>query len=305
MKRMGIDIGGTDVKIGVIDERFQVVDFVKIPTMAHRPWEQILQDIADAIRPLAEKHHPLSIGIGSPGRVNPKEGIVIRAGNLSFRNVPIVQYFADAFHLPVALENDANCALIAEMKAGVCRGYTDALMITLGTGVGGAIYVNDQLYSGYNFRAGELGHFVVQMHGHPCPCGQNGCFEQYASASALIRDTKTAIEEFPDSLLARLGKEGVDGRIPFLAAKQHCPVGEKVVAQYIDYLATGLNGLQYIFQPQCIALAGGVAKQGDHLLELLRPRLLPDVNVKISSLSGHGGLIGAALLPMPGNHLIL
>lgn len=165
MKRIGIDIGGTDVKIGVIDEENQVVDFLKIPTLAHRPWEQILQDIAAAILPLTEKHHPASIGIGSPGRINPKEGVVIRAGNLSFRNVPIVQFFADAFHLPVALENDANCALIAEMKAGVCQGYTEALMITLGTGVGGVIYINDQLYSGYNFRAGELGHFVVQNWG--------------------------------------------------------------------------------------------------------------------------------------------
>ncbi|MBE5783788.1 MAG: ROK family protein [Clostridiales bacterium] len=297
MHRLGIDIGGTDIKIGVIDEQNHVIDFGKIPTLAQRPWEEIIRDIIAAVSPFIEQYAPLSIGIGSPGRVNPKEGMVIRAGNLSFRNVPMARLFEEAFHLPVALENDANCALIAEMKAGVCQGFTEALILTLGTGVGGAMVLNNQLYSGYNFRAGEFGHFVVQLHGHPCKCGLEGCFEQYASASALIRDTKAAILEAPGSLLASLGTQGVDGRTPFLAAQQGCPVGEKVVAEYAYRLAAGLNSLQFIFQPQCIALSGGIAKQGDYLIERIFPHLLPEVNVRVSSFSGHGGLIGAALLP--------
>lgn len=297
MHRIGVDIGGTDVKIGVLDESFQVIDFLKIPTLARRPWEEIVKDMIDACRPLVEKYAPVSIGIGSPGRINPIEGVVIRAGNLSFRNVPMVRLFQDAFHLPTALENDANCALIAEVKAGVCQGCTDALIITLGTGVGGGLFLNNALYSGHNFRAGELGHFPIVHHGHKCECGLSGCFEQYASATALIRQTREAMEKHPQSLLARLGKEGVDGKTPFTAADQGCPVAESVLEAYADYLASGLNGLHYIFQPQCIALSGGVAKQGENLLRRIRPHLLPEVNVRTSALSGHAGIIGAALLP--------
>ena len=297
MNRLGIDIGGTDVKIGVLNGAHEIIDTKKIPTLARRPWMEIVQDIILACRPFVEKYAPVSIGIGSPGRINPIDGIVIRAGNLSFRNVPMVQLFTEAFHLPTALENDANCALIAEVKAGVCMGCTDAIIVTLGTGVGGGLFLNNALYSGHNFRAGELGHFPIVHHGLKCECGLSGCFEQYASATALIRQTKAAMETHPESLLAALGKEELNGKTPFLAAEQGCEIAENVLETYADYLASGLNGLHYIFQPQCIALSGGVAKQGENLLRRIRPHLLPEVNVKASSLAGHAGLIGAALLP--------
>jgi len=296
MNRLGLDIGGTDVKIGVVNEGFELIDFVKIPTLASRPWEAIVQDMIDACRPLVNRHEPVSIGIGSPGSVDPVRGVVIRSGNLSFRNVPMVSRFEEAFHLPTCLENDANCALVAEMMAGACQGCTDALILTLGTGVGGGLLLNSALYSGHNFKAGELGHFPIVHKGHPCPCGQRGCFEQYVSVTALISQTREAMLEHPHSLLAAMGRDGVDGRTPFLAAEQGCPAAEKVLDTYADYLACGLNGLQYIFQPQRIVLTGAVTAQGENLLRRVRPHLLEGVDVRISTLN-QGGLLGAALLP--------
>lgn len=296
MNRLGVDIGGTDVKIGVIDDRFELIDFAKIPTLASRPWEAIVQDIIDACRPLVERHAPVSIGVGSPGSVDPVRGVVIRSGNLSFRNVPMARCFEEAFHLPTRLENDANCALVAEMKVGECRGCTDAILITLGTGVGGGLLLNSALYSGHNFKAGELGHFPIVHKGHPCPCGLQGCFEQYVSVTALIRQTREAIAAHPHSLLAAIGEKGVDGKTPFQAAEQGCPVAESVLDAYADYLACGLNGLQYIFQPQRTVLTGAVTAQGENLLRRVRPHLLQGVDLRLSTLT-QGGLIGAALLP--------
>lgn len=298
MTRLGIDIGGTSVKFGIVDEQFHILEQIAIPTLADRPSEALIADIADAAKPLIDIYKPETVGIGSPGSINPKEGIVLRAGNLPFRNVPLAKALEEALGLPTWLENDANCALIAEVSAGVCRGCRDALIITIGTGIGGSILIDGSIYHGHNFLAGELGHFIIQYGGLPCACGMRGCFEQYASATALVRQTQEAIAENPESILAQAGAAGVDGRTVFTALERGCPVADRVLNTYIGYLAAGINSLTYIFQPQKIALAGGVAKAGSVLMERLHPLLIPRANVALSSLKGTSGIIGAAMLPL-------
>lgn len=297
MTRLGIDIGGTTVKFGIVDDTFRILEEAAIPTGAERPTEAVVEDIIEAARPLIEKYSPVTVGIGSPGSIDSAAGVVLRAGNLPFRNVPLASILEEALGLPTYLENDANCALIAEVAAGVCRGCRDALILTIGTGIGGAILIDGRIYHGHNNLAGELGHFVIQHGGRQCACGMKGCFEQYASATALVRQTEEAISENPGSILARLGAVGVDGRTVFAAVAQNCPVAEKVLTGYLGYLADGLNSLTYIFQPQMTVLAGGVAKAGDVLTQRLKPLLIPGANVAISTLKGTSGIIGAAMLP--------
>ena len=298
MTRLGIDIGGTGVKLGVIDDTYTILEQTKIPTLADRPAEAIIADIAAAAEPLIKAYGPVTVGIGSPGSVLPKEGKVLQAGNLPFRNVPLARLLEEKLGLPTFLDNDANCALIAEVTAGVCKGCQDALILTIGTGIGGAILIGGRIYYGHNFLAGELGHFTVQYNGHPCSCGRRGCFEQYASATALIRQTSEAIAADPESILAQEGAAGVDGRTVFAALEKGCPVADRVLQTYTGYLAEGLNSLTYIFQPQKIALAGGVAMAGDVLMDRLQPMLIPRANVAISTLKGTSGILGAAMLPL-------
>lgn len=298
MTRLGIDIGGTGVKLGVIDDTYTILEQTKIPTLADRPTEAIIADIAAAAEPLIKAYGPVTVGIGSPGAIHPKEGTVLQAGNLPFRNVPLARLLEEMLGLPTFLDNDANCALIAEVTAGVCKGCQDALILTIGTGIGGAILIGGRIYYGHNFLAGELGHFTVQYNGHPCGCGRRGCFEQYASATALIRQTSEAIAANPESILAQEGAAGVDGRTVFAALEKGCPVADRVLQTYTGYLAEGLNSLTYIFQPQKIALAGGVAMAGDVLMDRLQPMLIPRANVAISTLKGTSGILGAAMLPL-------
>lgn len=298
MTRLGIDIGGTSVKFGIVDENFSILDQTSIPTLANRPSEALIADIVAAAKPLIAAYQPATVGIGSPGSIDPNAGVVLRAGNLPFRNVPLAALLEEALELPVYLENDANCALIAEVTAGVCQGCRDALILTIGTGIGGAILIDGKIYYGHNLLAGELGHFVIHHGGRPCACGMKGCFEQYASATALVRSAEEAIREAPESILAKMASSGIEGRTVFAALEQGCPVAEKVFTEYVSYFADGLNSLNFIFQPQKIVLAGGIAKAGDILLERLQPLLRPNVQAALSSLKGQSGILGAALLPV-------
>ncbi len=295
--RLGIDIGGTAVKLGIVDDNGCVVEQRAIPTGAERPVCEILKDIIDAATPLCETYHPRAVGIGSPGRVDPVRGLVLRAGHLPFDNTPVRDILGGALKLPAFIDNDANCAMIAEHNIGACADVRDALMITIGTGIGGAIIIDDQLYRGHNFRAGELGHFILDLDGAPCPCGLHGCFEQYASASALCTQAATAANAAPDSLLATLAREqGMSGKAVFAAIEKGCPTAKDVLCQYGRYMAMGLNSFVKIFMPQCMVLAGGITKAGDVLLDVITPHLLPEADVRLSQLGGDAGILGAALL---------
>jgi glucokinase len=294
--RIGVDIGGMSVKIGVVDGEFNLVEKLRFPTGEDCTAEFIIEGIIKTCRELAAKYPIESIGIGSPGRVDQVNGVVIMAGNLPFRNEPIARKVSEALSLPTFVENDGSCALIGELAAGACKGCHDAVIITIGTGIGGAIAMNGKLVHGHKLGAGELGHFVIDRNGEQCTCGLKGCFEQYASATALIEQTERAIEECPESILAECGKEEVTGKTVFDAAEKGCETAKKVLEEYGRILSDGLNSLNHIFQPEMIVVSGGIANQGKTLLALVEPHLLPDTEVATTTLNGEGGIIGAALL---------
>lgn len=293
---LGIDIGGTSIKIGVTDQNHNIVYKDSFPTRSYAGSEGIMSDIKEKCRFIKERYNIVNVGVGCPGDKDDANVSILSAGNLPFRNVPVVKELSVVFdHCEVFLENDGNCALIAEWLVGSGKGRHDMVMITIGTGIGGGCIVNSDVLRGLHNDAGELGHFVINPEGPKCGCGQKGCFEQFASATALISAVKKAVAENPDSILAQCAKEGIDGSTAFQACLKGCSTAEKVLDNYGRYLAIGINGLRYIFAPELITLAGGITRDGETLLKYLRPHLqVPDI-VKISSL-GDAGIIGASLL---------
>lgn len=297
--RIGVDIGGTSVKLGVVDEEFHVVESRRLPTGELCSSESIISQIIDACSELRDRYSASAVGIGSAGLVNPRTGIVLRAGNLPFVEEPVADKVSKALGLPVYLDNDANCALIGEHGAGACRGVQDALILTIGTGIGGAVMIGGKIYRGHNFKAAEFGHFVINMQGDDCSCGLRGCFELYGSATALIAMTRKNVRAFPGSLLAEVAARGIDGSTAFKAAQGGCRAASELLKDYGRVLAAGINSLVKIFQPEVLVLSGGVAVQGEYLLQFIRPNLIPDAEVRTTELAGSGGLIGAAMLGTP------
>ncbi len=297
--RIGVDIGGTSVKLAVVDSEYNVIDKLRFPTGRDCSSEEIISGIIENCKILLEKYPAEAVGIGSAGRVDSANGTVIVAGNLPFVNEPVAKKVSEALNLPCFIDNDGSCALIGEKTAGACKGCRDALIITIGTGIGGAILVDDKILRGHNNRAGELGHFVIDMGGLECECGLNGCFEQYASATSLIEHTAEAVEEYPESILAKEASKGINGATVFNAERLGCETAKRLLNEYAKWLAVGINSLVHIFQPEMIVLSGGIANEGDNLIRLIKPYLFPEANVATTTLKGNGGIIGAALLGTP------
>lgn len=294
--RIGVDIGGTSIKMGVVDENFTICEKLAVPTIAERGSEPIIADIIDICQKFILKYPVISIGIGSAGAIDPKKGIILGAGNLPFKNEPITERLTKALGVPVSIDNDANCALIGEHAAGVCKGFDDVIMLTIGTGIGGAIMIGGEIYRGRDSRAGELGHFIVDINGEKCECGLYGCFEHYASAKALIKMTLRAAKAHPSSILADCTRSGADGKTAFAAAAAECPAANDVLNEYGRMLAVGINSIVKIFRPEIIVLSGSIAREGRTLLDYIQPCLLPEAVLRTTALDGNGGLIGASLL---------
>lgn len=294
--RIGVDIGGTSVKLAVVDSEYKVHDKLRFATGKTATADGIIQGIIDNCKILMGKYPVSSVGIGSAGRVNREKGTVIVAGNLPFVDEPVVEKVSKALNLPTYIDNDGFCALIGEITAGVCKGANNALILTIGTGIGGAILIDNKLYRGHNNRAGELGHFTLDINGLDCECGLKGCFERYASATALIQQTEKAANENPESILAKECESGINGKTVFDAKEKGCPVAKAVLDEYGRMFAAGVNSLVFIFQPDMIAVSGGVSNQGEALMSLIRPHLLPEANIAVTALKSDGGIIGAAVL---------
>ncbi len=311
MYSIGIDLGGTNIAVGIVTKDGTVVKKTSVPTRAERPFDQIFADMANCIHKLLEETGiPLSqvtsIGIGTPGCIDSEKGILLFAGNFKYgTNVNFREEMAKHFSLPLYVGNDANVAALGEVVAGAAKGVKHAIMITLGTGVGGGIIINSDIYEGHASAAGELGHIVLVHDGQPCTCGRKGCWEAYASVTALIRQTKTAMEENPSSLMNQVSPEQVTGRTAFDAAKKGDAVALKVVDQYAEYISEGLADMVNIFSPQVLIVGGGISKEGDFLLDPVREKLntkvfgnglLSKPPVVAAQLGNDAGLIGAALL---------
>lgn len=312
MYRIGIDLGGTNIVAGVVDDAHRIVATAKCKTACPRPAEEIIGDMARVARAAVEKAgvsmaQVRGVGVGSPGVCNKDTGIVEFANNLGFENVPVCAVLEKALGKKVYIENDANAAALGEFIAGAAKGAESCVCITLGTGVGGGVILDGKVYTGFNFAGTELGHTVLTVDGEPCSCGRHGCWEAYASATALVRQTRRAMEAHKDSKMWELAPtlEDVDGRTAFDAMRAGDPVGKKVVDKYIYYVAVGLTNMINIFQPEVLCIGGGICKEWDTMLNPLKKHIeeerynkfsVRQTRLCVAALGNDAGIIGAACL---------
>ena len=312
MLAIGIDVGGTSIKGAVIRDNGEVLDRFSMPTDKKASPEEVIGQLCDLVNQTLSEHSYeekiVGIGIGIPGTFNNETGVIVNTPNLpTWVGFNLKQFMEARTHLYVKIVNDADAAALAEAKFGVGKEFNYVLMITLGTGVGGGIVLNKNLYNGYLGMGAELGHMVIELDGAQCGCGRKGCFEAYASATALIRQTKEAMAAHPESLLheeaEKLGI--VDARAAFNAEKRGDKVAAEVVRNYVKYLSEGLLNYCNILRPQIIVLSGGVANEGENLLSRVRAymekqhygmRNAPVPEIRLASVGYDAGKIGAAAL---------
>ena len=313
MYKLGIDLGGTNIVAGVVDENYKIVATAKRKTDCPRPAEEILDDMAavalEAVEKAGIKKEDIdSAGVGSPGAIDPVNGIVTYANNLKFYGVEMARMLKERTGLEFYLENDANAAAYGEFLAGAGRGTKDFVMITLGTGVGGGVIIDGKIFAGSNYAGTELGHVVISMDGEMCSCGRQGCWEAYASATALIRQTKQAMAKYPGTVMWEMVNgdiNAVSGRTAFDAMKRGDEAGKIVVEKYTYYVAVGIANNINIFQPEVLCIGGGISKEGDNLVvpvnryvkgENYARDLSRTTVVKAAQLGNDAGIIGAAFL---------
>ena len=309
MYRIGIDLGGTNIAAGVVDESQHIVAEVSIPTGAERSPEAVAADICRAAEMAMEKAgitaaHCASIGIGSPGTCDSRRGVVVRAYNLGWFDVPVCDMVTRKLGLPCRLSNDANCAALAETVAGAAIGCHNMILITLGTGVGGGIISDGRLLEGVGGTGAEVGHTILVLDGEQCTCGRKGCWEAYGSATGLIRQGKRAGQAHPESALAAFG-DSLTAKDVFDAAERGDAAAKAVLEQYYVYVAAGITDLVNILGPELVLIGGGISRQGERLLAPIREYVAancfgghdrtPPV-IKAAKLSNEAGIIGAAAL---------
>ena len=308
----GLDLGGTFVKGGIVDEEGNILVKDKIPTGKERPYEEIAKDMAELAAELAKRANVpagalAAAGIGSPGLIDSGKGIVVYNNNLGWKKAALAAEVKKYLGVPVYVTNDANAAALGEHFCGSGRKYSSLILVTLGTGVGGGIIIDGKLFEGNKSAGAEIGHSVIRMGGEKCTCGRRGCFEAYASATALIRQTKRAMERYPESKMWQIAGnlDGVDGKTAFDGQRAGDPAADRVVKFYIRCLAEGICNLLNEFRPQAILLGGGVCGEGDNLLLPLKKEVdkrlfggtdYAPFDLCTASLGNDAGLCGAARL---------
>jgi glucokinase len=304
---IGVDVGGTKIAAGVVDEKGGIVEMVKRPTPAANA-SRTIEMISEAVRDLTSRHEVEAVGIGAAGFVDESRSSVVFAPNLAWRNEPVARQVEDRTGLPVIVENDANAAAWAETKLGAARGHDHVMMITIGTGIGAGLVLNSELYRGRWGMAGEPGHYRVVPDGRLCGCGNRGCWEQYASGSALVAEARDFARRSPGAavrLLQLAGgtPEGITGPEVMVAARE----GDAAALRCFDiighWLGEGLADMAAILDPGCFVLGGGVSEAGDLLLWQTRAafesgltgrQYRPHASVVLAELGPEAGLIGAA-----------
>ncbi len=314
MYYLGIDLGGTNIAIGIVDENYKIVKKGSTPTLSERDLEEVVKDIAALSKKLlAETNIDISeiahAGIGSPGSIDPENGVVISSNNIRMYNYPIVDVLKK--YLPIEniyIDNDANAAALGEAMGGAAKGAETAVMVTLGTGVGSGIIIGGKIFGGFNHAGGEIGHIVIEYDGEQCTCGRKGCWETYSSATALARMTREKLAETPDTLMWELVGGDINkasARTPFAAMKQGDKAGKEVVDKYINYLACGITNIINIFQPNVVCIGGGVANEGHYLLDPVIEIAEKDqytagcefkTKICVAELGNDAGIIGAAAI---------
>ena len=313
MYYIGVDVGGTGIKCGVVTEKGKILKSCAIATKKDSHYTELVKDMADLIfKTLKEARVSLndvkSIGIGFPSSVDEKTGVVIYTANINLNNAPVTDELKKYIDKPIYIGNDANCAALGEYFALNDDSIENFVAVTLGTGIGGGIIINKKLYTGSNGSAGEIGHIRLVTDGEKCSCGRDGCWECYASATALIRDSKRAANKNPDSLLAKNIQENggrSNGKLVFDTAAQGDETAKKVIDNYIKYISEGLIDMINIFQPSVIAIGGGISRQGDNILKPIKEYIkgktygasyIDQCEITVARLGNDAGIVGAAFL---------
>ena len=290
---LGIDLGATNIAAALVDARGTIVRQAGMPTQRERTACEIVEDMTKLAFCLLKEgglreQDITAAGVGVPGLVVPETGIVYQCPNLSWHELPLRDMLQERLALPLYIANDANCAALAELHAGAFRGRQNAVLITLGSGVGGGVILGGKLYTGAQGAAGEIGHIVIHPDGEPCACGNRGCFERYASADALTRTP---------SRIPFTAKEVVD------AAKTGAIAALNLFNDYVANLAIGIVSIINLYDPEVVALGGGISQAGDFLLEAVRKEVAkrlpfkgyPSAEIVLAALGNEAGPIGAAL----------
>lgn len=314
MYYIGVDLGGTNIAAGIVDDAGKIVKKASTKTGRNRKSEEIVKDMCRLVLDLMKdagltEKDIYSIGIGSPGSHDRENGIILYNNNLNFKNVNIKEAFQKHIDVPIYLENDANCAAIAENVAGAAKGYEHSVTITIGTGIGGGVIINNKLFTGTNGMGAELGHIVIDIDGEYCTCGRKGCWEAYSAAPGLISQTRKAAEKNPDSKIHELcggNLDNIDAKTAFDAARLGDKIGMKVIDDYIGIFGEALANIINIFQPDVIVIGGGVSKEGDNLLIPLKEKMrgktygnegLPTTLIVVAQMGNDAGIVGAAFIP--------
>lgn len=313
MYYIGIDVGGMSIKAGVADINGNVLHKTTIVTRGNYDAEYtISNDIHKLIvKLLDEANIPeekiAAVGIGQAGSIDSERGIINYWNNIPMKNVHVVEELKKWHKMPVFIDNDANVAALGECVFGAAKGLRNVMLVTLGTGVGSGIIIDGKIYRGEYGAGAEAGHMRIVMNGEPCTCGGRGCWEAYASVSALIRQTKAAMGKHPESMMCSIAAEmgEVNGITSFKAARAGDKAALEVVARYIEYVGTGLVSLQNIFRPQIFLIGGGISKEGEFLTDALE-KFVQDgmfdketgdpVKIRPAALHNDAGILGAAAL---------
>ena len=312
MIRLGVDVGGSGIQIGVVDKEYHIIQESSIPTRTDIPFEEQVKHITDCIVSTVQaaglnEDDIESVGIGIPGIASAKTGEIIKCTNMGWYHVPFRDVFNRYLNKPVHIDNDANVAALAESVAGISAGTSSSVFITIGTGIGSGIIINGRIWSGAHHIGAELGHVIFDLDGVPCTCGNHGCLERYCSATALIRMAREAVAEQPDSLILRsvnMDPSRIEAKTVFDAARQGDTLAVSVYNRYTDYLAQAIASVVNLLDPEVIVLGGGVSKAGHFLLDPLTQKYKqyivfndqPLPPVKIAVLGPEAGIIGAAML---------
>ncbi len=313
MYRIGVDLGGTNIATGVIDENYKIIGRGKVKTNAPRPAEEIFDSIKESVE-MAIKDAGISmddvksVGIGTPGSVNKDTGAIEFSNNLKFHNVPAKQMLEERLNKPVYLENDANAAALGEAVAGCGNGVKDFVAVTLGTGVGSGIIIDGKIIRGSNYCGGEMGHMVINVDGIQCNCGRKGCWEKYASATALVSQAVEAMQNNKTSLLWKTCEgdlNKVEGKTIFEALDLGDTTAKEVVDRYLYYVSVGIANIINALQPEIICVGGGISGQGEKILRPIRAHITNErysvhsnkqTIILPAQLGNDAGIIGAALL---------
>ena len=307
---IGIDLGGTNIAAGIVREDGKIVVQSSVPTLSQRPTDEIVKDMVFLSKQLIkdaalELNDIEAVRIGCPGTINFETGEVIYSNNIKMEHYMLAKEFQKYLNLPVKIDNDANCAAMGEYIVSG-NNVPIFMFITLGTGVGSGLILNGKVFRGFNGAASEAGHITLVSGGEPCTCGKRGCWETYASVTALIRQTKVAMEKNPESLMHEIAKaEGkISGRTSFDAAKQGDKAAQAVVKQYAQYVADGIVSVENVLQPDIISVGGGISREGEYLLQPVCEyaaangfnKFMPKTKIVTAQSFNDAGIIGAAMI---------